>query len=240
MISIKSSSSIQNFNMIKEILGTHSELTSDDKKYALTYISEIIEENKIDNDILSRFLLYCNKNTYVGLFAYCYNDFFDSAIKSKNEKVIKNMVLETKENVFFELFDNKLITSEDKKIVSSILGHELQTIKNTLKNIGTDISVPIFIGQNSLYQKEYQKLILDETGVHSSPIFLKNIYVVDKFGKSKFIFTFDLLDLLLLISKNNNLNTKTMEQFSPEVYQELKNKYSIEVKLILRYLKSKK
>src|SRR5438105_15749520 len=114
MISIRSPSSINNFNMIKEILSTHSILGVNDLKYAIIYITGVIEEHKIDTDILSRFLLYSNKNTYIGLFAHCYNDFLDSAIQSKNEKIIKNMVLETKENVFFELFDNKYITPDDK------------------------------------------------------------------------------------------------------------------------------
>lgn len=241
MISILSPSSVQNFNMIKEIISTHPLLTVEDQKYGITYITHIIEDSKVDAEILSRFLLYANKNTYIGLFAHCYNDFFESAIKSKNEKIIKNMVLETKENVFFELFDNKYITVEDKDKVSTILRHELLAVKNTLLNITSNLSIPIFIGQNSQYSKEYQKIILEEYNVHVSGIYTPYIYVTDnpKNKKLGYLFIFNIWDLMLQISREN-INPKTNEPFTLEIYDAIKKQYNIEIKLISRYLKTKK
>ena len=244
MFNVRAPNSAVKFNCIKEIFNTH-DLTNDDKKYGITYICSLIdnisETSEFDNSFY-RFLLYSNKLTYTGFFARCYNDFFDDAIKQKNEKIIKNMVLDINESVFFELFNNKLITDTDKIEILSIVNSELLALKSAIELAinKSDVITPILIGEKSLYYAEYVKLKFIETGIHISPLIQTQIYLTDKVAgcRTKNIFIFDLFTLLSEINVKN-INPKTQGPFSTELYDAIKSKYEIELKLIARYLKSK-
>jgi hypothetical protein len=242
MINIRSPASIAKLNTIKEVISTHDNLSDEDKKYSITFICNLIDKEPL-NDKLYRFLLYSNKNTFTGLFSYCYNDFFDNAVKLKNEKVLKNMVLEIKEEAFFELFDNKLITADDKIKVLQITDHEFKSTKEAIEiaSASDDIHKKILVGHDSFYEKVLQDRLYANHGIAVCPRYISNVYLRDKIKncKSPKIFILSLWTLLNSVI-SSNINPATQEPFSIEVYNSIKNKYEIELKLVTRYLKTKK
>lgn len=241
MISIKNPREIIYFNTIKEVIYTHSNLSDDDKKYGINLINNLLDKNDLKEETY-RFFLYANLKTFTGTYCGCYNDFFEDAIKKRNEKIIKNMVTEIKEEAFFELFDNKYITAEDKTKVLTTLNYELSATKEAINTaiIKNNIYTSILIGEQSLYETILRDF-LAHNGFSVYSLYAKYIYLVDtvKNSKTPKIFYFDTWSLLNVILKEN-LNPQTLEPFSIQKYNQIKNRYDIELKLILRYLKTKK
>ncbi len=239
MINIRTPQNIIKYNIINEVLSTHN-LSDDDRKYGITFIGNL--EITLD-DIFFKFLLYTNKKTFIGLFAHSYNDYFDDAIKTKDSKVLKNMASEITDNVFFELGNNKLILDEDKQQVQKILDYEYRGIKSAVEYAlaKNDVQSNILTGDNSLYSQELGKFLKADKGIAIYPNYCNIIYLIDNVKNSKHpkIFSFVLWDLLNIVILNN-LNPQTNEPFSPQVYNNLIKKYELELKLVSRYLKSKK
>jgi hypothetical protein len=238
MINIRTHSNVIKYNVINEILSTHN-LSDEDRKYGITFIGSL----EFTEDIFYKFISYVNKKSFIGLYAHQYNDFLDNSIKKRDDKVLKSVILDVKDELFFELYNNKLITETDKQQVLRIMSYEYNATRSCIQHAiaKSDIQSNILIGENCLYHQELIKNLKADKGIAIFPGYVGVIHLIDIVEGSKRpkIFTFELWELLNIII-NQNLNPQTGKPFSTEVYENIKKKYDLELKLIFRYLKSKK
>jgi len=191
----------------------------------------------------NRFLLYTNKNTTIGRFCLSYNEYLDYAIKMKDTKIITNMITGIQENAFIELFDNKLLSEEEKSLVKKVLNRELSIINATMEQVckNQDISSNILTETNSVYSEYYKNSFLSEKFLHYSSRIPKKIYVKDKIENKKIpmIYMFDYFELIGSLSSDSNMNIQSEKPFNERVYNSLIQKFEKEIKLYKRYLKGK-
>ncbi len=110
---------------LREVLDTHNNLNDTDKKYIIELISNILKtEQNLNFDKYILFLLYCNKKCNTGRFCLIFNDFFDNLIKNRNEKGIRDIIIDFKETCFFEYYNNKLLDEIEKNCIKQMIDIE--------------------------------------------------------------------------------------------------------------------
>jgi hypothetical protein len=120
--------------MVRFVLRSHKNLNAKDLQYATNYISSFYSysqdqlrenpsaTNYLTEDQLIRFLVYANERD-IGKFALTFNDRLDSAIKSRNNTALNELLLGPKE-MFLELYNNPYLANQDREFLIRLMSRD--------------------------------------------------------------------------------------------------------------------
>lgn len=213
----------ENFIKIKalrEALDTHPILTDQDKKYFLELTQNALKASNIDFDKYIYFILYTNQENNIGRWCLSYNDFLDKSIQNHDDKTLSFLVTDFKENVFFELYDNKYLDEIEKNAIKQTLNTEFLLTKLVIQTAiqNENLSSKLLTEE---FRKEYSKSLGYEY-----------------FGIPKVIYTAQSGDITSITIHNY---MDLIQQLSLNQIKDLalESKYEKEIKLYKRYLKTK-
>lgn len=151
--------------IIIECLSSHNNLTSEDIKFVANMNCNLFKNNKI----LSKFCLHSCQETFVGQFSLIFNRQLDEIIKGQDiTQFVKLLQLSSKE-YWPELYDNILITNQEKNELESVYKHELTAILNMIE-YKFSIKIPY---QEKLFLRYNSKIEELHPNVGKSNIFSK-------------------------------------------------------------------
>lgn len=237
------------FYAIRHVLKSHKSLTEDDIKYAANFISSFYSDSRdklrqnsgikniLTDSQLLMILLYSDKKR-ICRFALIFNDELDDAIKSRDSSMLKRILLGPKE-MFVELYDNPLLSNEDKDFIIRLIARESFALMVTLeflkKEIITDDDVINVATKcyNNVCIKDGQILYDDDSRAvmsrYETPP--ESVFTIDK---SK-IYCFDTLELISEVTEEIPINPKTGNKFSDYALKLIRNRFNKEINMYRRY-----
>lgn len=182
-------------------------------------------------------LTLLNRNTKSGKFAIIYNNTIRSVVEKRKDKEFLKLLLSPD---YPEVFDNKLLSEDEKNTLISILKKEMLALNLLMKKlenakqiqlIPSDLYNECYL-QISLLQEEDIDLDMMKYTSFESP----NFTMISEYNENTdtyHTYTFDVLELLLMILLNEN-NMYTNKPFSETSLENTMSKYATEFKMIRR------
>lgn len=234
-------------SMLISALKTHPSLTVEDIRYFVNDFSI----KKLKNKQLADLILRIYKLTNVGRFSLTFNQDLDSHIKSRDSDRIEILIkVAGNECAWPEVYDNLLLTPEEKQSIEKMALREYFSILNTLETadpaddldniIPCTVSVDniIGIGENTnVYSQCYDHVCISEAQQSGKIISFKSeipqvAFVADQTER----YCFPLLDLIKQLAENNYVNAQTNKKFSDITLTQLLLKYEKEIKMYRHYI----
>jgi hypothetical protein len=222
-------------NFIKEFLNNKNPLINNKD---LINLSNLIYNDlsliKKNTDLFYKNLVYMNLHSYIGNFPIYYQKKLIESVFNKNNEETKKIL----NNCFSPEFDdNQYLNLEEKNEIYKLIEIEKLAINLYIQN-------KILNGKYSYDKKFYLecfKQCLNNELSKPTDFINKNIYVFTpepSFDANVLIMTY-LPNIIYFIIKDK-INNLTLEKYSNEFKNFIKNRYSTEYKLIKKYIESLK
>jgi hypothetical protein len=211
------------------------------KKEDIEWMTNIWIKNydKIKENPTSYYMILTllNRNTRSGRFALIYNDLVYGAVEKRKDKDFAKLLLNPE---FPEIYDNKLLTSEEKEHLKTILKYEMTAINLLIKRQESSKKIELipsalynecFLQVSIMYQTEEDPELLKYSSFESP-----NYITIAEYNDNTdthHMYSFDLLDLIVLVVFKEN-NVYTGKPFSEANIENVTSRYNIEIKMIKR------
>jgi hypothetical protein len=182
-------------------------------------------------------LTLLNRNTKSGKFALIYNDLIFNTVEKRKDKEFMKLLINPE---FPELFDNKLLSMEEKSQLQSTFKTEMMTINllikiqensHKLEMIPSNLYNECFMQVSALLNQDLDLDLLKHASFESSSFITIPEY--NENTDTYHMYSFDVLDLIhLIVFKENNVYTG--KPFSEQNIENITMKHSIEMKMIKR------
>jgi len=239
------------FHFVHHILQSHKNLTLDDIHYASNYISSfysyslntpISSPPLLDDTQLIMFLVYSDQNG-ICKFALIFNEELDTAIKSRDDILLKRLLLGPKE-MFIELYDNAFLSSEERDFIIRLISREsfaimlsIELFKNNPFDINSNNTSSICYDQvcfqdAKILDDDYVRATMSKYEKPSSSVF-----TIDKspYSNTPNIYCFDTLDLISSVTEPLPINPKTNQPFSSYSLNLINQRFHKEIAMYRRY-----
>lgn len=231
------------YYLIVYVLQSHKELSKQDVEFMVNYIVTHYSINYFTYDQIIMFIVYCNKRGTCK-FALLFNDSVDNAIRTRNIKIIDNLITEPKEK-FIELYNNEYLTTEEKSFLLRMLSYEFYTFerlfdklkeveinKNNIINFGSDYYNEVCIYNSNNLEND---VIIAE--VSKFELTSNNVFTIDKPDDSliPYVYCFDLIELLDLLTNEIPYNPKSGKPFSSYTIRLVTQRFHKELAMYRKY-----
>jgi hypothetical protein len=182
-------------------------------------------------------LTLLNRNTKSGKFAIIYNNTIRNIVEKRKDKELVKLFLQPE---YPEVFDNKFLSTEERELLISILKKEMLALNLLMKKLENSKMIELvpsnlynecYIQISLLYEKDIDLEVMKYASFESP-----NFTMISEYNENTdtyHTYTFDILELLLMILLNEN-NMYTNKPFSETSIENIISKYKTELKMLKR------
>lgn len=263
------------FHHIKYVLRSHKQLTENDINYASNYItsfysyshhiSHLNSRNNqvLDNEQLNIILVYADQKG-IGKFALIFNEKLDVSIKTRNNTLLKSILLGPKE-IFIELYDNPYLSDDDREFMIRLISREMFAMTMSIEMLKRRDSVftdnVCKLKTTNIYGKNERGVInmtllstkcYDEVCIQDAKILAddsvraimsqyekpsESVYTIDKASNTSNpqVYCFDTIELLSYVTENIPINPHTNSPFSEYSLKLIHQRFNKEISMYRRY-----
>lgn len=245
------------FYVVRHLLHSHKLLSLADIHYAANYISSfyahsqrLIEGNPdatnvLSDTLLTRLLVYINQCS-IGKFALIYNEAIDNAILTRNNVLLRELLLSPKE-VFVELYDNPYLLAEDRDYLLRIISREMYAMLLVLGRLRKQLINNDLIDLEGLATNCFNEICIHDSRILTEDLargemfkyekLSPTIYTVDKGSTtlSPQVYCFDTMKLIGIMTERVPINPSTREPFSDFSRELIQQRLRKEIALYKRY-----
>lgn len=220
----------------KNILNSNRYLYTPEDVHWMTHIwiknYDKLKENPVNFYMV---LTLLNRNTKSGRFAILYNNSVYASVEKRKEKDFVKLLFNPE---FPEVFDNKLLTEEEKNQLKKLFQYEMTALNLLMKKqenekiiqlIPSNLYNQCFLEVYAFFNKDTVSDLL-KYDTFESPMFVA-LSEYNETADTYHMYSFDLLDLILLVVfKENNIYTN--KPFSEQNLENIHSKYALEIKMV--------